>query len=78
MRRSNRSNTFPLDWSASRRLYDRVWGDGGPALAELASALVLALLALLAPLLGVVLAVALLVAAFRTAKRVVFDRRAAG
>jgi len=55
-------------------------GMGNPlvALAELAGALVLALLALLAPLVGVVLAVALLLAAFRTAKRVVFGRRAAG
>jgi hypothetical protein len=55
-------------------------GVGNPlvALAELAGALLLALLALLAPLAGVVLAAALLLAAFRTARRVVFGRRAAG
>lgn len=55
-------------------------GVGNPlvALAELAGALVLALLALLAPLLAVVLAAALLLAALRTAKRLVFGRRAAG
>jgi hypothetical protein len=55
-------------------------GVGNPlvALAELTGALVLALLALLAPLVGVVLAAALLLAAFRTARRVVFGRRAPG
>jgi hypothetical protein len=46
------------------------------ALAELAGALVLALLALLAPLLGIAMALALLVAAYRTARRVAFGRRA--